>query len=106
MGETSGSKIWLYAGSLNERIDLLEKSFTQIKDQMDILDTETKEFVKVWDSPACRQWNGEFKNKQRQVKDCVERMEKLVVAVNEVAKMLAETEKRNSFLVELAAGGG
>ena len=33
-------------------------------------------------------------------------MEKLVVAVNEVAKMLAETEKRNSFLVELAAGGG
>lgn len=84
---------------------MLEKSLTAIGDKMDILDAGADALTGFWDSPACRQWRKELKERSGQVKGCTERMGRLLLSVGEIAGMLAEAEKRNSFLVELAAGG-
>lgn len=99
-------KIWLYAGGLSDRLNVLEKGLTAIDDKMDILDTGAEEIIGFWDSPVSRQWRRELKERLEQIKECTERMGRLLLTLSEIAGMLAEVEKKNSFLVNLTTSRG
>lgn len=100
------NRIRLYTGELNDRFDLIEKCLTAIGDKLDILDTGATALVSFWDSSAYSQWHKELIARLEQVKECTEQMGRLLLSISEIAGMLAEAEKRNCFLVELAAAGG
>lgn len=92
-------QIRLYSTGLSGAVEGLEQSLTGVRDKLDILEEQGEALMAYWEGPAGRQWNGELKVLLNQMREYLAGLVKLTEAVNEIAVLLAETEKNNEFLV-------
>lgn len=92
-------QIRLYSAGASGAVEGLEQSLTGIRDKLDILEEQGEALMAYWEGPAGRQWNSELGTLLNGVREYLEGLIKLTEAVNEIAVLLAETEKSNESLV-------
>lgn len=85
--------VQLKTTGFNDWIAFMEQKLTRVKDLLEILEAEEEQLKNTWDSASMRQWEKEFKTFMGQVREAAEEMKKLILAVSEIASVLAEMEK-------------
>lgn len=93
-------QIQLYSAGVMGGLERLEKSFTSVRDKLDILNMEREGLTNSWEGPAQMQWDRELTACLNRIEECLKGMEELTGAVNEIAGMLSKTEKDNEALVD------
>lgn len=93
-------QIRFYSTGVRGGIEDLEKSFTDVRDKLDILKEQTEALMTYWEGPAGRQWNREFQKQLSRIEECLKGLDKLTDIVNEIAGMLVETERNNEELTD------
>lgn len=93
-----GSQILFYSTKVRGGLEEMEKSFTNVRDKLDILKTQTEILMTDWEGPAGRQWAGETGRLFNQLEECLKGLNQLTGAVNEIAAGLIETERNNEIL--------
>lgn len=88
------------SSGLGNKLDGLEKNLTDIFDQLNQIETEAKSIRNFWDSPAYRDWCKELERELSEVTVSVRNMNRALLALGEIAFMLAETERDNDRAVE------
>lgn len=95
-------QIWFHSTGVRDGLTEIEKSLTGVRDRLDILKPQSEALMTDWEGPACGQWNLELRVLLNQIEGYLNGLEKLTGAVNEIAGELAETERNNDILVDLA----
>lgn len=93
-------EVRLCSSGLGEAFDILEKDLTSILDRLEQMETEAESIRAFWNSPAYESWCGELEAKLYGVYISARKMIRLLLAMGEIAAMLAETEKSNDRAVE------
>ncbi len=93
-------QIRFYSTGVRERLECLEKSLTNVRDKLDILEEQREVLMTSWEGSACRQWNQEFMLQLNRIGEFLKGLGKLTDTVNEIAVMLAKTEMNNESLVD------
>lgn len=93
-------EVRLYSSGLGEALDILEKDLTSILDRLEQMEAEAESIRAFWNSPAYESWCGELGVKLYGVYISARKMIRLLLAMGEIAAMLAETEKSNDRAVE------
>ncbi len=84
--------VQLKAAGLNGWIIQTEESLTKVRECLDIVETEEKDLGRVYEGGAKQQWEVGFQDGVGQVREHVEKMGKLILAVNETAQDLVRLE--------------
>ena len=90
-------EVRLYSKGLEDKIHDAERNLTVVLDQLNLLESEADRIRFFWDSPSYRDWRRERQTGMAAVS--VRRLSRLLLAMNEIAVMLAETEKNNETAV-------
>lgn len=93
-------QIRFYSAGVREGLECMEKSLTNVRDKLDILEEQREVLMTSWEGSACRQWNQEFMLQLNRIGECLKGLGKLTDAVNEIAVALSQTEKNNEFLAD------
>lgn len=95
-------QIRFYSAGVKEGLECLEKSLTNVRDKLDILEEQREVLMTSWEGSAGRRWNRELIFQLNRIGECLKGLGKLTDTVNEIAVMLSQTEKNNEFLVDQA----
>lgn len=93
-------QIRFYSSGVREGLECLEKSLTNVRDKLDILEEQRELLMTSWEGSASRRWNRELIFQLNRIGESLKGLEKLTDAVNEIAVMLSQIEKNNEFLVD------
>ena len=92
-------EVRLYSKGLEDKIHDAERNLTVVLDQLNLLESEADRIRFFWDSPSYREWRRELERQTGMAAVSVRRLSRLLLAMNEIAVMLAETEKNNETAV-------
>ncbi len=90
-------EVRLFSKGLEDRIHAAERNLTVVLDQLNLLEAEADRIRFFWDSPSYRNWRRELDRQAGMAAMSVRRLSRLLLAMNEIAVMLAETEKNNEM---------
>lgn len=85
-------KIQLQAAGLNKWLDDMEQKLTIAQDMLDMIETETEQLKKIWESEAGRRWKAEFQVQIGELRNRISKMKESVLALGETSRLLADME--------------
>lgn len=87
-------KIQLQAAGLNKWLDEMEQKITQMRDWIELMETEAESLKNIWEGEAERTWKAEFLRRMNEVKIWLAEMSQVVTYVGKAGKGLADMEIR------------
>lgn len=92
-------KIQLKTRGLNQWMLEAEQSLTEVRDLLDILETQEAQLGNVWKSSAMELWENEFHLLLIKVRRRLKEMQKLILCLHEAARTLAQAEKEMESII-------
>ena len=93
-------QIFLCGNRLDQTYELLQDSFTRIRDRLNILGTEAGRLSSVWQGEAEKEWQRVFEEKREEITVGTEELYKYLLKLKEQAYLLAKTEQEIMTLAE------
>lgn len=93
-------QILLYGNRLDQTYELLQDSFTRIRDRLNILGTEAGMLSSVWKGEAQKEWQRVFEEKREELAAGTEELHRYLLELKEQAYFLAKTEQEIMALAE------
>lgn len=86
-------KIQLKTKGLNQWILEAEQNLTEVRDLLDILETQETQLGSIWKSSAMELWEKEFHLLLIKIRRRLKEMQNLILCLQEAACALAQVEK-------------